>query len=124
MHLQQVRKDKQLLLFSLLHFQLVAMVVSHRDGARMNESCYGHEIEHNMLGVPPSRKIACTLACMYNLTLHGEVSEALDVIDAHVSSLNCSSTYMCKFNCTFINNCLHDVCHEVKCHKIRGQHNC
>ncbi len=89
---------------AVLVVALVACSLAHRDGARNNESCYNHDVIHMMEGVPPSRKIDCTLACAYDLNFLGLYNMTrMVVVDPNpTQTLLCGKVYQCEF--TFIRN--------------------
>ncbi len=88
---------------AVLVLALVTCSLAHRDGARNNESCYDHDVIHMMAGVPPSRKIDCTLACNYDLNFHGWYNKTTRVLldSDPEQTLICGEVYQCEFKYSF-----------------------
>jgi hypothetical protein len=81
----------------------------HRDGARAEESCYGHEIVHNSVldPVTPPKQLCLPPTCPYQLILAGEVNaeDLTQLVNTQVAitfALTCGSVYRCK-----LKPCLH-----------------
>ena len=75
---------------------LLPSSLGHRIGARANESCYGHEIDHSNPENPPAFKQDCVGNCNYDLTLIAKVCEDFSQEQTQVTDFTCGGLYQCK----------------------------
>ena len=95
---------------------LLSGSIAHRDGARNNESCYGHEVDHEFEGgIPVLSKQNCIGACSYNLVLVGEVDNTtLEIVDDNVMTLMCGSVYRCELFVICSVSCITNIKNDLE----------
>ena len=82
-------------LFFVAFAALLSPSLAHRIGARANESCYEHEIDHSNPENPPASKQDCIGNCNYDLTLEARIINGTE--EEPDEYLTCGGYYKCKY---------------------------